>query len=65
MSKEGFRDRIYHIEQETDGECEKRKADEAEVERVDRLRSTYRCRAYGTFIPKLRPEDEASTEAKN
>jgi hypothetical protein len=63
MPQEGFKDRIYNVEQETDEECEEKEAKKAEEGRVDGLCSTYNGlgRAYGDFIPGTRSEVEKTT----
>ncbi len=66
MPKDGFKDRIFYIEQETDEECDVRKCLETEEERINNLRSTYsgHGRAYGNWVPKIRSKIKDTAEAE-
>ena len=66
MPIEGFKDRIYHVEQETDEERKEREDKQAEEERVDRLRSTYgpMGRYYPGLSEKLWARQDAEGEAR-
>jgi len=63
MAADNFKDRIYHVEQETYVEREKREAVEAEQTRVERSCLTYgeKGRAYGDWIPKTREKIDSAT----
>ena len=63
MPADNFKDRVYHVEQETDAERQKRETEEAEQEKVDGLRSAYgeHGRAYGNWIPGTRSKVEKTT----
>ena len=66
MQKDGFKDRIYYIKQETDEERDKRECLEAEAVRIERICSTYGefGRAYGNWVPKTRSKIEDTAEAE-
>ena len=63
MPKEGFKDRIYNVEQETSEEREERGAKKAVQARIDGLRSAYgkEGRAYGSWIPGTREKIDSAT----
>ncbi len=67
MPKDGFKDRIYYIKQETDEERDKRECLEAEAVRIERMCSTYGelGRAYGNGIPQTRSNVEATIETES
>ena len=62
MPKEGFKDRIYWVEQETEEEKEKRECEEAEQKRVERECSTYG--PMGRYYPGLSESVWAKKDAE-